>query len=83
MWDLLAARPGAPLSAGRRVLRTAYVLGMAGALALTLAARGLVPSGLGRAAVLAVLVAVVLTATGWALDRSASARFLARVAPPP
>ena len=81
VWDLLAARPSAPLSIGRRALRSAYVFGTAGALALTLAARGLVPFGLGRAALLAVLAAVALTATGWALDRPRSARSLPPVAP--
>ena len=65
VWDLLVPRSVGVGTADRRMLRMAYVLGLAGVLAFTLAARGLLPPETMRLGLVALAVAVLLALVGW------------------
>lgn len=68
VWDLFVPRSVGGESAERWVLRSAFVLGLGGTVAFTLAARGLLPSGVMSAGLLGFAVAALLTLSGWALS---------------
>ena len=64
-WDLLVPRSASAETVVRRTLRLAYVLGLAGVLAFTLAARGLLPPETMRPGLVAFAVAALLALVGW------------------
>lgn len=72
VWDLFT--PALAARAGRRTLRAAYALGLAGVVVWTLAARALVPTGALQPALAAVLVAGLLVPAGLVLSRGAAPR---------
>lgn len=76
VWDLLVPRSVGAETAERRTLRLAYVLGLSGVLASTLAARGLLPLWAMRLGLVAVAAAALLTLAG--LAWSALGRLRAR-----
>lgn len=65
LWDLLVPRSVGAETAERRLLRLAYVLGLAGVLAATLAARALLPPASMSLGLAAFAGAALLTLAGW------------------
>lgn len=67
VWDLFVPRAAPDRAFARRALRTAYVVGLAGVIAFTVAARGLLPPATVGAGLAAFVAAGLLTVAGWAL----------------
>ena len=67
VWDLFAPRDVTDGAFARWVLRCAYAVGLAGVIAFTLAARGLLPPATLSAGLVAFAAAGLLTVAGWTL----------------